>query len=551
MENKTIIRRRLFHILSISILILILILSYSIPSEDLRFGQGEIFELNSGWEVTYDDRTFEDVLLPHKFDVEKNNELVAKVVVPLDFPSNFKLRLRSSMQDVKMYVDEELVFQTTKPASSKVTVPEASVWYIVELPPNIQGKTLSMRISSNEKVFSGSLNSIYVGAGDTLLYKTILDQKTGLLMAGILLIFGVFALIVSLTVRSFLDNRVMYLGAFFILVGVWIFSETRLLQFFTGNRLIIGGISYMMLSLIPIPFILYLRDAVLIVNQKICTRIAIFFTANFLFNIGFQTFGIASFISSITFTNTMIFILLAYIVLQLLFEAIKLNNLEAKKFLMYISLLVLFLLIEIYYFYVGLFEYTSVFTRIGVLTFLVFIASSTFKQLDELILKKKEAEVMKRLAYTDILTGGNNRLAYERDLEILITDSKVAEFRVVLMDINDLKLINDRFGHSEGDRMIKEFYQIVKSVFALKANIYRLGGDEFTCILEDIDTCMYSQKIKEIEKALEDLSKNLGYSVNVAIGSDVFTNGGSQKIKDFLDHIDKLMYANKRFLKQS
>lgn len=157
---------------------------------------------------------------------------------------------------------------------------------------------------------------------------------------------------------------------------------------------------------------------------------------------------------------------------------------------------------------------------------------------------------MKRLAYTDILTGGYNRLAYERDLEVLISEN-TSQFRIVLMDINDLKLVNDRFGHSEGDRMIKNFYKIVKRIFGINAKIYRLGGDEFTVILEDIDDFSYNQKIKEVEKDLRDLSRELDYTINVAIGSDIFFNGGSQKIKDFLDHIDRLMYANKRFLKQN
>lgn len=549
MKNDIITRRKIFQIISIVVFFLIVFLSFNLPSENLKFGQGEIYPLNTGWEVSYGNNSYGDVTLPSNFDVKKGEELEARIKIPENFPSNFKLRIRSSMQDVKMYLENDLIFQTNKPQGGNINSPEASLWYIVDLPSNIQNKTLSMKVSSDEKAFSVSLNPIYAGNGDTLLYKTIDEKKAGVIMAALILFFGIFALIISLVVRNLLDNRIMYLGTFFILVSLWIFSETRLLQLFTGNRFIIGGISYMMLTLIPIPFVLYLRDAVFTINKKVCSGIAVFFGFNFIVNLSLQILGLYSFLTTIKFTNTMMFTLFLYIIGHLFYEVIKLKNQEAKKFLMYISLLVLFLLIEIYYFYIGYYEYTSVFTRIGILTFLIFISGSTFKQLDELILKEKEAEVMKRLAYTDILTGGFNRLAYERDLDNL-TKEKIPNFRIVLMDINDLKSVNDKYGHSEGDRMIKSFYQIIRRIFE-GARVYRLGGDEFTVILKDVDDYKYNQQIKNIEKDLKDLSKELNYEINVAIGSDIFINGGSQKINEFQDHIDKLMYANKRFIKQN
>ena len=394
MQNKARVERRVFYIFYISFFILILILSIELPSENLILGQGQVLDLNNGWLVEFEDSIYEGVSLPHSFDVPEGKEMNAKILIPENFPSNFKLSLRSSMQDIKMYVDDNLVFKTNKPKHSKLEVPDASLWYIVELQTNLQNKTLSLTISSNEKAFSGKLNTIYAGAGDTLLYQTIFEKRAGLMMAAVIFVFGVFALILSLSIRNFLDNRMLYLGSFFILVSLWVFSETKLFQIFTGNRFIIGGISYMMLSLIPIPFILYLRDAVLTVNKKLCTGVAIFFSVNFLFNIAFQILGFASFLNSISFTNTMVLILLLYIIGQLIFETISLKNKQAKKFLMYISILVLSLLVEIYYFYMGAFEYTSTFTRIGILTFLVFIGRSTFQQLDELVLKEKEAEII-------------------------------------------------------------------------------------------------------------------------------------------------------------
>ncbi|MDY0235267.1 MAG: GGDEF domain-containing protein [Gudongella sp.] len=550
MKNSNIKRKLGFYLGLISVFVLIVMLSKIIPTDNLRFGQGEIFSLNEGWEISYGNNSFENLTLPQKLGVPKNQLITAQVKIPDNFPDDFKLRIRSSMQDIQISIENKEVFKTAKPNWNNFEVPEASVWYIVDLPSNIQGKTLTMNLSSSIKAFSGTINPIYAGAGETLLYKTISEQTIGLLMALFIFAFGIFSLIISISVRNLNDNRISYLGIFFILISIWVFSETRLVQLLTGNRFVIGGISYMMLSLIPIPFVLYLRDAIFIKNKRILTLSALFFMMNLFFNVAFQLWGVNHFIESIIFTNAMIAILLLFIVIQLFVETIKLKNVEAKNFLMYISILVLFLLIELYYFYEGYYNYTSVFARIGIMTFLFFIAGSTFKQLDELVLKEKEAEVMKRLAYTDILTGGNNRAAYERDLDRLVYSSKKTQFRVVIMDINDLKFVNDNFGHAEGDKMLKQFYQIITNTFDSRAKIYRLGGDEFTCILEDIDDYMFTQNTKKIKKALKELSSSLDYNIDVAIGSDIFSNMGDEKLKDFLDRIDKLMYANKRFMKQ-
>lgn len=182
MKNDIITRRKIFQIISIVVFFLIVFLSFNLPSENLKFGQGEIYPLNTGWEVSYGNNSYGDVTLPSNFDVKKGEELEARIKIPENFPSNFKLRIRSSMQDVKMYLENDLIFQTNKPQGGNINSPEASLWYIVDLPSNIQNKTLSMKVSSDEKAFSVSLNPIYAGNGDTLLYKTIDEKKAGVIM---------------------------------------------------------------------------------------------------------------------------------------------------------------------------------------------------------------------------------------------------------------------------------------------------------------------------------------------------------------------------------
>ncbi len=543
--------RMKFYIGLIFIISIIVILSIVIPSEDLRISKGKIYPLNENWRISYEDEIIEDVSLPTMIDVDKNQEITAEVEIPDSFPDNFKIRLRSSMQEIKVLVDGEEVFKTEKPESLLFDVPESSNWYIVDLPANIQGNTLTLKMSSDVSVFSVYINPILAGDGDILIYKIILNKIPGIIISMFIFIFGVFALIISSSIRNLNDNRMLYLGALSILLSVWIFSETKMLQFVTGNRFVIGGISYIMLSLILIPFALYLREAVFIENKKALTAIVWLTFIDFIVNILLQIFGIKKFIESISYTFIIQIISATFLLVLLVREAVKLKNDKAKDFLTYFMLLIVIFSIELYNFYFGSYDYTTIYARIGILLFLILILRDSIKQLDIMMLNEKENEFMKRIAYTDILTGGNNRAAFERDFNQLLNDEELLNFRVIMMDINNLKYVNDEFGHQEGDNMIKLGYQTIVDVFNENATHYRLGGDEFTSLLKDIGEDIFEEKSEELRSRLRELSKDLKYDLHIAMGSDVYSKEIFENKVMFLNHVDNLMYENKKFLKEN
>lgn len=238
-----------------------------------------------------------------------------------------------------------------------------------------------------------------------------------------------------------------------------------------------------------------------------------------------------------------------YFLYLLLIEAIKLKNKQAKNFIFYLSLLILSFLIELYNFYKGSFEYTSMFGRVGISLFLAFIFKNNIKEINKLMLMEKEKEFMERLVYTDVLTGGYNRSRFEKDFDDLLDKKKIPKFRVVSMDINNLKYVNDNFGHQEGDNMIKLAYKLIVDVFGTDAKNYRLGGDEFISILENSDQETFSNKLDELHKRLHVLSNELDYNFMIATGSDIYSDEIYENKDIFLNHIDQLMYENKKFLK--
>lgn len=90
---------------------------------------------------------------------------------------------------------------------------------------------------------------------------------------------------------------------------------------------------------------------------------------------------------------------------------------------------------------------------------------------------------LNEIAYTDPLTGHSNRAHCEVVMNEL--DATNAEFCMINMDVNGLKIINDTLGHAEGDRFLKGFAQILKIFFKNADLIGRMGGDEFLVILKN------------------------------------------------------------------
>lgn len=97
--------------------------------------------------------------------------------------------------------------------------------------------------------------------------------------------------------------------------------------------------------------------------------------------------------------------------------------------------------------------------------------------------KKQEAE-MERMLYSDALTGLKNRLCFEKEVEPYL-NQKDSRGSFLYMDIRKFKLYNELFGHSFGNRVLKEFSYMLNLYFPSALGIYRFSGDEFLVHLKE------------------------------------------------------------------
>lgn len=159
-------------------------------------------------------------------------------------------------------------------------------------------------------------------------------------------------------------------------------------------------------------------------------------------------------------------------------------------------------------------------------------------------------EKLRQASKTDELTGINNRRGFMEDSERLISLAKRNNMSLSLMyfDLNDLKQVNDIYGHEAGDLLIKLFAEALKQSVRAQDIIARLSGDEFCCFcihkLCDTEETITSR----IQSQFENLTKNDANirAPSFSAGYKVFNQTNEFNIERMLSQTDTLMYANKR-----
>jgi diguanylate cyclase (GGDEF)-like protein len=157
----------------------------------------------------------------------------------------------------------------------------------------------------------------------------------------------------------------------------------------------------------------------------------------------------------------------------------------------------------------------------------------------------EERKMYEQIAKTDTLTGTMSRYACEL---ILTHESKRCQrtsnpFSVALLDLDDFKSINDRFGHPTGDRVLKSFSQLISQELREMDTLCRWGGEEFIIILPETDGNRAVNIVERLRHCVTSYDFDLGESVTVSIG--VASSSACVDVKLLIAQADEALYEAK------
>ena len=172
--------------------------------------------------------------------------------------------------------------------------------------------------------------------------------------------------------------------------------------------------------------------------------------------------------------------------------------------------------------------------------------------LEELTETKKKLEETSdkyyRLAYMDIMTGLKNRAAYSVRIKELKNGENKDSVIALIADLNNLKYLNDNFGHQAGDKALMKVAEQLKNNFTDGCECYRIGGDEFAVLAYGISEEEFLEKYHRFQNAVMEESKHSEYPFSVAVG---YQNTDAVTLSQALKMADEKMYQDKRRSKQS
>ena len=162
-------------------------------------------------------------------------------------------------------------------------------------------------------------------------------------------------------------------------------------------------------------------------------------------------------------------------------------------------------------------------------------------------------------AFRDALTGVRNKGAF--DIFLMDQDEKIRDlapedvdnFAVVMFDCNELKKINDTYGHEKGDLYLQKSCRAICKVYA-HSPVFRIGGDEFVAVLQGEDWKHQAELQQQFEQVMADINAvavNPWDRVDVALGTANFNPSNDDSMESVFRRADVLMYENKKRMKEA
>ena len=368
-------------------------------------------------------------------------------------------------------------------------------------------------------------------------------------------LFGVLMIILGFTTRATAEDNTLNffsLGAFAILIGIWSANDTLILQVYTHHPEMVRFINFISLIFLAYPPVSFMASATGN-NKTILLPVLKLLTAtNFILTITLSILGVSDIKLMLPFSHINVIIALLMTV-YLMIKAVR-NKTIDRRFAHTVSL-GMFLAVAgvvtdlIRYLFVKNSRLdTALFTKTGVTVFILLMGLHLMRERTRLAVEQGQAELMRYVAYTDGLTGLNNRAAFhlkEKD----VTDHKTA-CTVIQLDINFLKKVNDDYGHAEGDRHIIAAANIIKTSFEGIGTSYRTGGDEFIVIATTTDQTAVIAALEKLEKmsAEYNAKEKPPVPLRLAYGCALYTEE-SESLEAAEKIADKRMYEKKKHMK--
>lgn len=470
--------------------------------------------------------------------------------ISVDYSVGNVIAFYSIHQNVQVYVGGKLIYAYPVENNNPLSDSPGYCWNFINLPYNTND--IQIVITSPYPAYLKSVPKIYIGNDFSLpayiITKDILPFALCIIMFVLGIVLSFYHLFVSRNITT--SGKLLKLGIFSIFLSLWSINECSLTTLLLKNNLVTSYLSFLSLMLLSFPFAMFVQTfyedeskiwnwfcQINLVQIALCMLLAIFHVADLR--------------ESIWTTHAMM-IILAVIIMVQSYILVK-NGIHSRTVKLHIACIIICvvtLLLDMFGFYTGTWD-GNTFGRLGFLTYIIALGISSARESTTLMKMGQEANAYQTLAYTDQMTGLNNRTCFNVDFAKL--SENPADIAVIDFDLNNLKHVNDTYGHSAGDMYIKSCSTIIYEIFNGIGKCYRVGGDEFVALVEKastIDMTHYMAMLESSVDACNRDNKESKMKMQIAYGCAIYAPETDKNLEDTYNRADKIMYANKKEKKE-
>lgn len=346
--------------------------------------------------------------------------------------------------------------------------------------------------------------------------------------------------------------ELLSLGSLAMVLSIWTDSGTLMLELFTRNAGMIRVVNYVTLIFLPVPALTLVACLTKNRQHKLFYTILILSVVNIMLHLVGIMGGLLDYHDLLIVTHV-VFLLGVIAAIYLSVLSVRqhlLDEGQVKTVLSAFFILVVSGMTDLIFYYLRVSSDMSRFSRFGLLLFVGILSVYEVRQFLVMAQKSREATLLDRLAHEDGLTGLYNRLAFnEYEKELL--ERREGSCIVIQFDINNLKKVNDTYGHGAGDSFITGGADSIKNSFGHYGKCFRTGGDEFIVVIEgDKAAKHYEECEKRMAALIDDYNRieKPPVQLTIAYGMAEYSCGDGN-LAEAEKLADDRMYEHKKKLK--
>lgn len=455
----------------------------------------------------------------------------------------------SQHQNVKLKLNNQIIYEYKTEAVPKTIMSYRPVYNFTDLPPIPAGSLLCIETEAVIPSSAGDYEEVFFGDTAQILFTILLKHINSFLLGVMFIVISVLLFgthhLFSHTNKK--DYTLLHLALLTFTIGVWQLDDSTLLLFFTGYLPLLWCCKYLSQLFIPIFTYFFVKSISPKTNSKFLNVFFWITIAAVAVEYILQITGIKA-ITNTLFISHFIYLTACIYTLRILFKEdwIKVSKLKYLFIGSMILSTVIFAFTAISMFNNKFFSSMMSFGL--AFTFISMILITYQKEL-KLFEEMNLVNMYKHLAFVDIATGVNNKTAWYTLVENFNeTTRPQGEYCMIVFDMNNLKKLNDNFGHLIGDKVIKSFCECLIKIFGTNGAIYRIGGDEFVCICHNISR-------EKVQKLLQNFDESVltqeetEHKFSAAYGYEFFTPHSPADFNKALNAADEKMYNAKVAMK--